>query len=67
MVTECIITATETPSYGVSVIENPSHHHGEGGKVGVTLIIAVPVVTVETSLMPVQLEPVAVRVAKCGI
>lgn len=43
---------------------NPLHHQSEDGEVRVTILVPVPVVAVETTLVPVQLEPVAVRVAK---
>jgi hypothetical protein len=40
-----------------------SHHQNERADVVVGLVIVVPVVAVETSLVPVQVEAVAVRVA----
>lgn len=41
---------------------NPLHHHDEDGEIGVPILIPVPVVAVETTLVPAQLEPVAIRV-----
>lgn len=40
------------------------HHHGEDGDVGVPILVPVPVVAVETTLVPVQLEPAAISVAE---
>ncbi len=46
---------------------NPLHHQRSDGEIGVAVVIPVPVVAVETTLVPVQIEPVAVRVAGCVI
>lgn len=55
-----------SPRRGLLTI-NLLHHHGEDGEVRIAVVIPIPVVAVEATLIPVQLEPVAVRARECVI